>query len=151
MTGHGEKLTRKQEAAIADLLGAPTVTAAAAQVGVGERTIRRWLREPSFAAAYRVARRQSVELALARLQQAAGEAVDTLRANLKAEKAADQNRAAVAILEHCLRYSEAADLAAEVEDLRRRIDGSGDDDAGGTAGAGEAGQGDTVGETACRN
>ena len=39
MSGHGEKLTRKQEAAIAALLLQPTITAAAAAVGIGEATL----------------------------------------------------------------------------------------------------------------
>src|SRR5262245_10393307 len=139
MTGHGSKLPRKQEAAIAALLDAPTVVAAAARVGIGEKTLRRWLQERSFAAAYRSARRQSVELALARLQQVAAEAVGTLQTNLRAEKVADQNRAAVAILEQCLKFATVADLAVELEELRRQIEGGCDNGAGGTASASATG------------
>src|SRR5262249_47361618 len=124
MTGHGTKLPRKQEAAIAALLDPPTVVAAAARVGIGEKTLRRRLQERSFAVAYRSARWQSVELALARLQQVTAEAVNTLQANLKAEKAADQNRAAVAILEQCLKFAAATDLAVELDELRWQIEGN---------------------------
>jgi len=46
MNGHGEKLTRKQDAAIGALLSKPTITGAAGAVGVGEATLRRWLKEP---------------------------------------------------------------------------------------------------------
>jgi hypothetical protein len=150
MAGHGERRSRKQEQAVAALLSEPTITAAAARAGVSEVTLSRWLKEPSFVAAYRAARRGLVEQALARLQGAAGEAVDTLKANLRAEKAADQNRAAVAILEQCLRYSEAADLAAEIEDLRRLVEGGGGNGAGKTAGAGEAGRDHVGSETTGR-
>ena len=51
MTGHGEKLTRKQEQAIACLLAEATLTAAASHCGIGEATLRRWLRDPQFEAA----------------------------------------------------------------------------------------------------
>jgi hypothetical protein len=59
MTGHGEKLTRKQEDAIAALLDAPTVAAAAGKAGIGERTLRRWLRIAEFQSAYRRERRRT--------------------------------------------------------------------------------------------
>jgi len=103
MTGHGEKLTRKQEAAIAALLTAPTVTEAAGQAGIGERTLRRWLRSPEFSNAYRIARRELVENAIGRIQGAAGQAVDTLISVAKdGSKDADRVRAAVALLGHAL-------------------------------------------------
>jgi hypothetical protein len=40
MAGHGEKLTRKQEAAIAALLSEPTVEAAAARAEIGHQTLK---------------------------------------------------------------------------------------------------------------
>ncbi len=43
MNGHGEKLTRKQDAAIGALLSHPTISAAAQSVGLGEATLRRLL------------------------------------------------------------------------------------------------------------
>jgi hypothetical protein len=80
MTGHGEKLTRKQEQAIAVLL-------------IGEKTLRRWLAEPAFTTAYRSARQQLVESALAMLQQSTEAAVQTLERKLRAKKPGDQIRA----------------------------------------------------------
>ena len=50
--GHGEKLTRKQEQAVAALLEQPTVLRAATVAGVSERTLRLWLKDPGFKAAY---------------------------------------------------------------------------------------------------
>ncbi len=41
MKGHGQKLTRKQEALIAALLTEPTHAAAAARAGVSEATLHR--------------------------------------------------------------------------------------------------------------
>ena len=40
MSGHGEKLTRKQDAAIGALLSQSTISAAAESVGIGEATLR---------------------------------------------------------------------------------------------------------------
>ena len=51
--GHGEKLSRKQEQAIAALLEQPTIDAAAQVVGVSERTIRNWLKVCKFQVAHR--------------------------------------------------------------------------------------------------
>jgi hypothetical protein len=110
MNGHGQKLTRKQEAVIAALLTEPTHAAAAAKAGVSEATLHRWLRLPAFQGAYRQARRELVEGAVGRLQAATGQAVDTLVAVAKdGEKAGDRVRAAVALLDYAFRGLTAAD------------------------------------------
>ncbi len=104
MSGHGEKLDRKQEALIAALLTEPTHAAAAAKAGVSVATVGRWLRLPAFLAAYRRARRELVEGAIGRIQGAAGEAVDTLLAVARGgAKEGDKVRAAVALLDHAFR------------------------------------------------
>jgi hypothetical protein len=43
MTGHGQKLSRKKESAIAALISLPTIGDAAKLVGIGEKTLFRWL------------------------------------------------------------------------------------------------------------
>jgi hypothetical protein len=104
MAGHGEKLTRKQEQAIAALLTANTQAKAARRAGISERTLRNWLALPRFQAAYRRARRGLVETAVGRLQAATNRAVNTLLAVAKnGSKDSDRVRAAVAILDHALR------------------------------------------------
>jgi len=120
MTGHGEKLTRNQEPAIAALLECATIKAAAQQIKVGEKTLRRWLGLPGFLAAYRAARRQLLEDANARVQNLAGEAVEALRRNLKCGKAADEIRAALGVLGHAQRATELTDLVARIEELERK-------------------------------
>ena len=76
--GHGQKLTRKQEALIAALLTEPTYAAATAKAGVGEATLYRWLQLPAFRAAYDEARRELVKSAIGRMQAGTGQAVETL-------------------------------------------------------------------------
>lgn len=120
MSGHGEKLTRTAEAAIAALLTEPTVEAAAAKAGIAAATLRRWLQRPEFLAAYRAARRRVVESAIARLQAAAEKAVAALERNLTGRRASNQIRAAVAILDRAVRGVELLDLAERVEALEGR-------------------------------
>src|SRR5262245_13125075 len=116
MSGHGEKLSHKQERAIATLLVAPSVTAAAQQIGVNENTLLRWLKDGDFQAAYREARRAVVQHAIVQVQQATGEAVETLRQVMQAADAPASAKvsAAKTILETAIK-------AVELEDLETRI------------------------------
>ena len=50
-------LSAKQDKALIALLTEPTISAAAKKVGIGERTLHTWLRDATFTAAYREARR----------------------------------------------------------------------------------------------
>jgi hypothetical protein len=110
MSGHGQKLNRKQEAAIASLLTETSVGAAARKTGIGEATLQRWLKSPAFACAYRAARRQLVHDAIERLQSGVGEAVDTLRSISKeGKRESDRVRASVALLDHAFRGIEPPD------------------------------------------
>ncbi len=117
MKGHGEKLSRKQEAAIAALLSAPTIKDAARGCDVSEVTLWRWLQLREFAAAYRAARRQVVERAVSELQAASGEAVETLKRNLHCEQANVEIRAAQIILEQAVKGVELMDLQERIERL----------------------------------
>src|SRR6266571_3151056 len=104
MTATGK--SHKREQAIAALLAQPTITAAASAVGVGEKTLRRWLRDPDFAAEHRAAQRQAVDLAISGLKQATGDAVATLRRNLTAGVPSVEVRAASEILSQTARWQE---------------------------------------------
>jgi hypothetical protein len=74
---------------------------------VGERTLRRWLRDPAFAEAYRAARREALEQATAQLQAATCEAVETLRELLApGVKPAVRLGAARAVLEMAYKATE---------------------------------------------
>ncbi len=122
MIGHGEKLTRKHEQAIAALLSEPSIKAAAESCGVGEATLYRWLQLPSFAVAYRTARRQVVERAVSELQAACGEAVSTLKRNLSCDIPGVEIRAAQIIIEQAVKGVELMDLQDRVERLEALLD-----------------------------
>ena len=110
------KLTRKQEALISALLTAPSLAAAAQQAGLSEVTAWRWLKDATFQAAYREARRAVVQHAITQVQQATGEAVETLRSVMQDAEAPASARvsAAKAVLETAIK-------AVELEDLEARI------------------------------
>jgi hypothetical protein len=110
------KLTRKQEALISALLTAPSLAAAAQTAGIGGVTAWRWLKQPSFQAAYREARREVVQHAIAQIQRASTEAVETLRNVMQDAEAPASSRVAAArvVLDMSLR-------AVEIEDLEQRV------------------------------
>jgi transposase-like protein len=110
-------LTKKQEAAIAALLSTSVMKDAAAQVGISDVTLWRWLQLPEFEAAYRAARRQVVERAVTELQAATGEAVETLKRNLHCENEAVEVRAASIILEQAVKGVELIELQERVQRL----------------------------------
>ena len=117
--GHGEKLARKQELAVAALLSSPTIGAAAEKVGVAERTLRNWMELPDFRETYLKARRKVVEQVGARIQQAGSEAVATLRGVMSDSDAPASARvtAARVVLELGYRGIELEDLSWRVGQL----------------------------------
>jgi hypothetical protein len=121
MRGPGEKLTRKQEVAIAALLTAPTIADAAHAANISQPTLWRWLQREAFQATYRQARREAVSQAMAYLQQVAGEAVDTLRAVMQDSQkpASARVSAARAVLELAIRGIELEDLEARLQVLEQ--------------------------------
>jgi hypothetical protein len=117
-------LTRKQDETIAVLLAVPTIAEAARQVGVGERTLFRWLHTDSaFQAAYREARRDAVQQAIARIQQATSTAVTTLEAVMRDSDKPSSSRvsAAKGVLELALKAIEFDDLEARVSALEAAL------------------------------
>jgi hypothetical protein len=122
MNGHGEKYSRKWEAAIAALMSEPTQEAAAKKVGISHRTLKNWLRIPEFSKAFRQARREVVERAIQLLQQTTTAAVLTLHDSMSPDKPpAVRVRAAQVIIEQALRALELTDLAQEQEELKAML------------------------------
>jgi hypothetical protein len=78
IAGHGAKIDRKTDEAIAALLTQRSVEEAAKEAKIGTQTLYRWIRQPEFDAAWREARRAAFGQASVRLQQAANTAVTTL-------------------------------------------------------------------------
>jgi hypothetical protein len=119
--GHGEKLTRKMEIAVAALLTAPTIGMAAQKVGIAEITLWRWLQTEEFKSRYAEAKRQAIGQAIARLQQTTTKAVDTLEEIMTNAEAKDSARvsAAKTVLDMAIKAVEFEDLAVRIEELER--------------------------------
>ncbi len=75
------------------LLSDPGLTGAAKAAGVGKATLWRWMQQPAFREAYRKARREAVEHARPKLQQASGESVEALREVMNDQNAPHASRA----------------------------------------------------------
>lgn len=119
--GHGEKLSRRGEQAVAALLSEPTIAAAAGRVGVAESTLRRWSQEPEFRAAYAAARRGALETALTDVQLAARRAVAALLRHVDGDNPNASVRAASVILDRAARGAEILDLVARIESLEATL------------------------------
>ena len=120
--GHGNKLSRKKEQAIIALLEAPTVKEAAEVVGVNPATLYKWMALPEFEEAYRKARHRAMGEAIARLQQASSEAVDTLRDVMGDQEATPASRvtAARAVLELGMRGTEIEVIEVRLKQLEEQ-------------------------------
>jgi hypothetical protein len=115
--GHGDKTSRKVETAIAALLSHGTLGQASVASSISESTLRRWLKEPYFQAAYSQAKRQLLEGTVNRLRSIGDAAVDGLSEVVKdkSSPAGARVSAGRAILEIMLK-------AVEVQDLTDRLD-----------------------------
>ena len=120
---HG--ISRKQDTAIGALLSRPTISAAAESVGIGESTLRRWLKDRDFLAAYRAARREAVSQAVGHLQGACSVAVVALTdiSQDVNSPASARVSAARTVLELALKGVELEDLAVRVEELELQVSG----------------------------
>ena len=121
--GHGEKWSRKKDAAILALVTEPTIAEAAKKAGISHATLHRWLQIKDFKDAYREAKREAVSAAIARLQQTATEAVDALRdvMNDTESPASARVSAARSILEIAIKAVELEDFERRLEALERMI------------------------------
>jgi hypothetical protein len=117
--GHGEKLTRKQEQAIACLLSESTVEKAAAKARVGYRTLKGWLALPDFRDAYRAAQKQVVEEAVVVLKKCATGAALTLGRALDCGKPNVEVRAAVAVFDTIMKATDHLELTNRIEALEQ--------------------------------
>src|SRR5664279_2509691 len=121
MSGHGTKLKRKLEEAVAAMLTQRNIEEAARSVGISTATLMRWQKLPEFQTAFREARRAAYSQAIARLQQGTSAAATTLLKTLidSATPASVKVRAAEAIFNHAAKAIEIDDIEARVSELER--------------------------------
>jgi hypothetical protein len=121
MVGHGAKLGRKQEEAIAALLTQRNTEDAARATGVTPKTLLRWMKLPEFKAAYREARWATFGQSIARLQQATSAAASTLLKVMvdPSTPASTRVRTAESVLTHAAKSIEIEDIEARVTALEQ--------------------------------
>ena len=114
-------LGRTAELLLVALLRQPTVKDAAAECGVTERTVFRYLQNPDFRERYKAARRGAIDDAVRELQGKSLQAVEALARNLTCGNAFAENTAAQMILAHAIKGVELQDLQSEVEEIKRLL------------------------------
>ena len=121
-------MTPRQQKALAALLTSPSKAAAAKAAGIAPRTLRDYLADPEFQAAYRDAFGNMVEDATRQAQQAIAPALSTLREIVedKGEDAQARISAARAILSHGIKLTETTDILNRLQELETAMEGGHD-------------------------
>lgn len=114
-------LTVRQRAAIVALLVATNRAEAANRAGVSERTLTRYLADPTFRTEYRTAARDAAETAVNRILGAQERAIDTLLDVMGDGTPAARQRAARAVLEVGLRLAD-EDIDRRLSEVERRLE-----------------------------
>lgn len=119
-----DTLGRNQRRAIPAILASRTIQEAAEKIGLSERTVRRYLADPTFRAALGQAENQAIHEAARRLIQGGADALDVLETLMKsAESESVQRLAASDWLNNVLRWAELVTVAARVSELEGQVYG----------------------------
>ena len=123
MAGHGEKYDAKKDEAIQALLSHTSIPEAAKTVGVGDKTLWRWLQREDFQIELKTARRELVQHASTQLQTSMIEAVTTLRTvmNSSDSPASVRVSAARAVLDMAYNSIETEDLGERLAALEQYV------------------------------
>lgn len=123
MGNFNKKLTPRQHRTILALLENPTVQSAAASAGTSSASVYRWLADDTFKTAFREAKLEIVRHAMARLQRASGQAVDTITSLMTDLDAPPSVRlgAGKVILEMTHKFVEFENLSVRVDALEKII------------------------------
>jgi hypothetical protein len=124
MSGHGSKIGRKMEQAVAALLTAPNLAKAAETPDIAESTLRRWMQDETFSKRYRQERDRLLETAITLLRSKSVEAGNVLVsiANDPKSDAAVRVSAAKAIISLAIgaQMLELEERLTELEEVSRR-------------------------------
>jgi hypothetical protein len=114
------KENNKQKILIA-LIETSSIREAAKVSGICEATIYNYLRDSEFKTAYREARRQTVESAIAQMQNAASDAVARLKELQYSENPAVAARCAQIIFENSVKGMDTLDILQRLEVLENAV------------------------------
>ena len=117
--GPGGRKARQLDRFIAELLSRATVEAAAKAAGISSPTAYRWLGDPHVVQRLAEARKDAMGRAMARLQEAAPEAVDCLCAVMAGgDSESARVAAARTVIEQALRAVELGDIQGALRQAR---------------------------------
>lgn len=120
--GHGAKPARIRDQALVALVAGKGPADAAASVGIGVRTLSRWLNDPSFVADLHKARTEAFDVAMARVMAGANTAAHTLIELLNPEHPpAIRLGAARSLLDLGIERHDAATVVARLVELERQV------------------------------
>lgn len=110
-------MTPKQERALQALLTSRTVKEAAQKAGTTDNTIRRYMKDPAFMAAYKERVSEIMTAATRNLQQNFTAAIDRLGRIVANDEESGTNQiaAARALLDYGLKFTEFNDILSELE------------------------------------
>jgi hypothetical protein len=124
--GHGGKKANKLHLFVTALLSHAGVEEAGRAAGISASTAWRWMRDPAVQARLREVRKDAMNAAMARLQEAAAGAVDCLcEVQKEGESESARVSAARCILEQALRAAELGDLEDRLANLEAIAQGRG--------------------------
>jgi HEAT repeat protein len=118
-TGGGQRSQAATVAALAIAVG-KTQVAAAAEAGIGERTLRGWLTKPAFRRKVDEIRAAMISEAVGRMGRGMAAAADVLGKMLGSRDPHLRFKAAKAVLELGTKLRESEELARRLADLERR-------------------------------
>lgn len=117
-----DPLTQKQRLALPVLLAAPSVTAAAQQLGISRRTLCRWLTDKVFRAELRATEAELTDHGTRRLIGLQSKAIDALESVIdSADSPALKLRAAQLVLDYQMKLQEHRDILTRLDDLERQV------------------------------
>lgn len=118
-------MTPKQQKALQALLTCPTKRAAAAEAGVDEKTLRRYLADPVFQKEYRRAFQSLVTEATREAQKTLSPAIIALKSIMEDEEESAGSRisAARSLLGFGMKLIEVTDIVARLDELEAAIGG----------------------------
>ena len=110
-------MTQRKERALQALLTSRTKAEAAKAAGVGESTLREYLKDPEFSSAYKQAAAGIMDAATRQLQQSLSAAIDRLTRIVENddESSSAHIAAAKTLLDSSLKFSEFNDILRELE------------------------------------
>ncbi len=122
-----QELTPKQDKLILCLLAGLTIEASAQQIGIGDKTARRWLKLPHVKQALHQAKQELFSDALDELRSGVADAIKTLKSVMTSEEttAASRVRAAQIWIEQAVELHKVAELEQKFSLLEEYLKASG--------------------------